>query len=35
MFVLFNEDMVVDVLTNALSKEQHKKLITMFRLKIS
>jgi hypothetical protein len=35
MFVLFNEDMVVDVLTKALSKEQHNKLITMFKLKIS
>lgn len=35
MFVLFNEDMVVDVLIKALSKEQHNKLITMFKLKIS
>jgi hypothetical protein len=35
MFVLFNEDMVADVLTKALSKEQHNKLITIFELKIS
>jgi hypothetical protein len=29
------EDMVVDVLTKALSKEQHNKLIAMFGLKTS
>jgi hypothetical protein len=29
------EDMVVDVLTKALSKERHNKLITMFRLETS
>jgi hypothetical protein len=29
------EDMVVDVLTKALSKEQHNKLMTMFGLKTS
>ncbi len=29
------EDMVADVLTKALSKKQHNKLITMFRLKTS
>jgi hypothetical protein len=29
------KDMVVDVLTKALSKERHNKLITMFRLKTS
>jgi hypothetical protein len=29
------EDMVVDVITKALSKERHNKLITMFGLKTS
>jgi hypothetical protein len=39
MVVMFEncstKDMVVDVLTKVLSKEQHNKLITMFGLKIS